>query len=379
MRGSKAKSLSIFIETNMSYMKPNLQLSAIILFIAILVSSTVSAQRRTYNLPQLDGKVTLKCDFHSHTIFSDGDVWPTVRIDEAFRDGLDVFSVTDHIEYVPHKNYIPADLNAAWKINETYAKERNIILVHGAEMTRKMPPGHFNALFITDASKLAIQDSLKVIEEAIKQGAFIEWNHPGWKSQEPDGIPKLYPFHLKLLEKGWLHGIEFFNSTEYYPLVLTFCEKYNLTVIGNSDIHGLISEDYLSTPGSHRPMTLVFAKERSHDSAKEAMFKGETLVWFDDMIAGKEALAKEFFGESISVSKPYFEDSKNYFIEITNHTDIPWHLVNGPKGAPLSITIEANSMARLIIPKTFKGNLTYDVSNIITGENSVLKTELIYR
>jgi len=359
-------------------MKTILRLSAVFILIATLTSPSVSAQRRTYNLPQLDGKVTLKCDFHTHTMFSDGYVWPTVRVDEAFRDGLDVLSITDHIEYLPHKDYIPTDFNAAWKISETYAKERNIILVNGTEITRSMPPGHFNALFITDASKLNKPDFLEAIEEAIKQGAFIEWNHPGWKSQEPDGIPKLYDLHLKLLEKGWLHGIEFFNSTEYYPLVLTFCEKYNLAVIGNSDVHGLISEDYFKAPGSHRPMTLVFAKERTHDSLKEAMFKGETLVWFNDIIAGKEPLAKQFFAKSITVSKPYYENDKSIFITVTNHTDIPWYLINGPQGAPASITVQANSTARVIIPKTFKGNLIYDVKNIMTGEKTVLKTELVF-
>ena len=46
----------------------------------------------------------------------------------------------------PKKDFIPVDLNAAWKIGEEYARERNLILVHGTEITRKMPPGHFNAL-----------------------------------------------------------------------------------------------------------------------------------------------------------------------------------------------------------------------------------------
>jgi 3',5'-nucleoside bisphosphate phosphatase len=349
-----------------------------LLLLGLLTTMPLSAQRRVYNLPQLEGKVTLKCDFHTHTIFSDGKVWPTVRVDEAWRDGLDVLAITDHIEYLPHKDYIPTDFNAAWKITQTYARERNIILVNGTEITRSMPPGHLNALFITDASKLDKPDFMDVIEEAISQGAFIEWNHPGWKSQEPDGIPKLYELHHKLLEKGWLHGIEFFNSTEYYPLVLKFCEEYKLTVIGNSDVHGLISEDYFKVPGAHRPMTLLFAKERSHDSAKEAMFNGETLVWSNDMIAGKEALASEFFAKSITVSKPFFRNDKNSFIEIQNHTDIPWFLINGPQGAPATITIPANSVTRVVIANTFTGKLTYDVRNILTGENRVLKTEIRY-
>ena len=47
--------------------------------------------RKTINVPDLLGYQTLKCDFHMHTVFSDGSVWPTVRVDEIWEDGLDCF------------------------------------------------------------------------------------------------------------------------------------------------------------------------------------------------------------------------------------------------------------------------------------------------
>jgi len=34
-----------------------------------------------------------------HTVFSDGHVWPSFRVNEAIRDGLDVISLTEHIDY----------------------------------------------------------------------------------------------------------------------------------------------------------------------------------------------------------------------------------------------------------------------------------------
>ena len=108
-----------------------------IVFLIVLTATSAFGQRRIVNLPNIPGYVTLKCDFHLHTVFSDGNVWPTVRIDEALRDGLDAIAITDHLEYTPKKDYIPVDLNAAWKIGEKYAKERNLILVHGAEITRE--------------------------------------------------------------------------------------------------------------------------------------------------------------------------------------------------------------------------------------------------
>jgi hypothetical protein len=333
-------------------------------------------QRRIIHLPDIPGYVTLKCDFHMHTVFSDGNVWPTLRVDEALRDGLDAIAITDHLEYTPKKDFIPVDFNAAWKITESYAKERNLILVHGTEITRKMPPGHFNALFIKDASLIAKDSVWDSFSEAIKQGAFLQWNHPGWKSQEPDGIPKMYDIHKRLIKNGWLHGIEFFNDSEHYPLVFTFCLQNNLAIMANSDVHGIISERYTEPTYSNRPMTLVLAKEKNHDSLKEAMFAGRTLVWFRDILAGKEVYAEAFFYQCISIGKPYYQNDKSYFIEITNKSDIPFYLRNGMNDMPSSITLAANSITRVVISKKAKMPMVYDVTNILTGENEGLKVEL---
>lgn len=350
----------------------------LILLITLLCALPLTAQRRIYHLPDLDGRVTLKCDFHLHTVFSDGDVWPRVRVDEAWRDGLDAIAITDHIEYLPHKGYIPVDHNAAWKLAEESAREKNILYIRGAEITRKMPPGHLNALFISDAAALDQADFLAVIEAAVKQGAFILYNHPGWKSQQPDGVPRLYDIHHQLIEKGWLHGIEFYNYDEFYPLVLEFCKQYKLAVMGNSDMHGYISEEYIKAPGDHRPMTLVFAKERTLESLREALFEGETLVWYGENLAGREELAQAFFRKSVTLASPHHQDSKNLYLEMTNHSDIPWKLVHGLKGAPAVLTLPAHAIVRVAIAKSFTGPLEYDVENILTGEKTVLHVAIPY-
>lgn len=348
----------------------------IIGFLLTTATALVLSQRNTLNIPDLPGYVTLKCDFHMHTVFSDGIPWPTMRVGEAYRDGLDAIAITDHIEYSPKKDYIPVDHNAAWKICEGLAREYNIILVHGAELTRSMPPGHVNALFITDASLLAVDSIMDAYEAAIKQGAFLMWNHPGWRSQQPDGIPRMYDIHYRLIQNKWLHGIEFFNDSEYYPLVMTFCRQYNLAVMASSDNHGIISEDY--QPPFQRPMTLVFAKERTHDALKEAMFAGRTLAYFSNTVTGKEEFARPFFNQCISVGRPYTENSRNIFFEITNKSDVPFYLENGPEGAPATINLLANSVTRVALSKKVTAPLAYDVKNVITGENEVLKVELKY-
>lgn len=335
-------------------------------------------QKKILHVPDLPGYITLKCDFHMHTVFSDADVWPTIRVDEAVREGLDAIAITDHIDYNPRKNYVPLDHNAAWNICESYAKERNLLLVHGTEITRDMPPGHINALFITDASLILHDSPWDCFEAAVEQGAFLHWNHPGAKFQQPDGIPTLYEDHQKLIKNGWLHGIEFANGGEYYPEVFSLCAQNKLTLMGNTDAHGPLSERYGQPGSAHRTMTLVFAKERSPDAIKEALFARRTIVYSGETLAGEEEYARLFFNHCISVSKPFNQDDKNVYFEIKNTSDIPFYFVNGPQDAPATISVNPNSVTRVVISKKITAPLAYDVRNVLIGENEPLKIELKY-
>jgi hypothetical protein len=238
-----------------------------------------------------------------------------------------------------------------------------------------MPPGHLNALFVDDASVIYSENPLETIKSAIDQGAFIQWNHPGWKSQEKDGIPKLYGIHDTLLLNGWLHGIEFFNDSEYYPNILGWCRDNNLAVMANSDVHGIIVESY---PGVTRPMTLVFADERSEKALKEAMKSARTLAYFNNILAGPEKLLKEMFKASITVGKPYHENDRYVWIEMINNSDIPYKLANGQAGVSKAFTLEANSITTVRIAKDRTGPLTWDVENLLIDDEAVVNIEIKY-
>jgi hypothetical protein len=59
-----------------------------IIVLLVVSSGLLYAQsRRIINIPNISGYQTLKCDLHMHTVFSDGTVWPTVRIEEAWNEG----------------------------------------------------------------------------------------------------------------------------------------------------------------------------------------------------------------------------------------------------------------------------------------------------
>ena len=155
---------------------------------AMCLMSAQAQRRNEIQVPNLNGYTTLKCDFHMHSVFSDGLVWPTVRVDEAYREGLDAISLTEHIEYRPHKKDIIADHNRSYELSQKQAKKLGILLIRGSEITRSMPPGHFNAIFLNDSNPLEQKAYKDAFNEAKKQGAFIFWNHPGWARQPCGGL-----------------------------------------------------------------------------------------------------------------------------------------------------------------------------------------------
>jgi len=313
--------------------------------------------RKTINVPDIHGYKTLKCDFHMHTVFSDGSVWPTVRVDEAWNEGLDVIAITDHIERNPGKTDVEGDDNSSYKIALPRARQKNIILIHAGEITRSMPPGHFNALFLNDTQALDKQDWHEAFEEAKKQGAYIIWNHPGWKAQQPDTC-MWWDEHTKLYNNGMLHAIEVFNEKEWYPIALDWCIEKDLAVTAASDIHGITSEVY-NLNKYNRPMTLVLASERTEEAVREALFANRTIAWFGDNLAGKEEYLNAFFRESVTVN--YYGETrngKNYIIK--NSSDVPFKM-EMEKGS--KFTIPATGETIVTIPKSGKNAFT--ISNLI--------------
>ncbi|WP_318311721.1 Sb-PDE family phosphodiesterase [Flagellimonas crocea] len=292
------------------------------IFIAFLAVSSLLAQEhshqssRALEFPNIPGYITLKTDLHQHTVFSDGNVWPNIRVMEALRDNLDVISLTEHIEYQPHKEDIPhPNRNRSYEIALKEAEDHELILVHGSEITRQAPIGHNNAIFITDANKLLLEDAEQSFGEAKKQGAFVFWNHPAWYAQSPKGNPILSDFQIERIKKGELHGIEVINTGDYSEESLTLALENNLTIMGTSDIHGLIDWDYVEK-GHTRPITLVFAKERSIESMKEALFEGRTVAVFNSLLVGKEENLVPLLNASIKFEKAKYIDNTT-ILEVT--------------------------------------------------------------
>jgi hypothetical protein len=272
--------------------------------------------------PDIPGYHTLICDFHMHTVFSDGTVWPTVRVQEAVNEGLDAIAITEHLEYWSHKNYLKGNHNSSYEIAKPYADKNGLILIKACEITKGMPPGHFNFFFIKDANAIDSVDWKKAITQAREQGAFILWNHPGWRMENT--IPVWYEEHSWLLSQGLLDGIEVVNENEYYPLAWQWCIDSNLTIFGNSDIHAPVDYFYDKSVGEHRPITLVFAKEKTEKGIREALDNGRTAIYYKKLLFGEEWILKELFYASVLTYKINSEiDLMPYSKALLNSSCVP--------------------------------------------------------
>jgi hypothetical protein len=311
--------------------------------------------RISVRIPDFGGFHVMKCDLHSHTVFSDGDLWPAARVREAWQQGLDAIAITDHIEYRPHK-MITSDHNQSFEIASK--KNFDIIVIKGSEITRSKPLGHLNALFISDANALDVPEPLDAIEAALKQGAFILWNHPGW----PDKKSTLYPVHEQLIREKKIHGVEVFNSAEYYPVAIDWCRDNNLAFSANSDIH-YIASSYMS---DIRPMTLVLARERTEAGIREALFAGRSIACFNDMLAGKAEHLLGLIEASLSVK---LINSEKRTVEVTNLSDITYRMTVGDR----LFVFPAGKVVNFDLPKegtvtvnncfiAAKKNLTFDIA-----------------
>ena len=341
--------------------------------------------RTPIQLPNVPGFLTLKCDFHIHTVFSDGLVWPTVRVEEAWQQGLDAIAITDHIEHQRFRADVSTNRNRSFEIASARGAELDILVIRGGEVTRSMPPGHLNALFLTNVNALAVPSWTNALQVARAQGAFILWNHPGWSPQLTDNKIRWYPEHTELVAADLVHGIEIVNGRDYYPQAHRWAMDKNLALFSNSDIHQPINMEYHVTLRDQRPITLVFARERTLASLKEALFDRRTAVSWGSRLLGEQRFLRPLFDGSIQAVTPTITVAgrNRAWLQIHNNSSIDFTLerIADPPDVtiPAELALPAHKTALLEVsgrgkpaPGTRRVDLSYRVRNFLTAPNEPL-------
>jgi len=300
--------------------------------LALAMAGSATAHEGPHDARRMDfpaaasGGRILAVDLHTHSVFSDGQVWPTLRVEEALRDGLTAMAVTEHLEYQPHAADIPhPDRNRSYELAKAAATDR-VLIIAGAEITREMPPGHVNAVFITDANALKRDNPEDAIRTANAQGGFVFWNHPYWHRQQADGVARLLPFHQKLIAQKQLQGIEVANGADYSESAFRIALDNNLAIIGTSDIHGLIDWDY-DLPQGHRTVTLVLAPDGSAAAIRKALGENKTAAWYRESLIGRAPVLDEIVRSSLTLEPgAYVEKSKVLAVKVKNASPVRYLL-----------------------------------------------------
>ncbi|HET8628771.1 MAG TPA: CehA/McbA family metallohydrolase [Thermomicrobiales bacterium] len=194
------------------------------------------------HLPPAAGPGWVRGDLHSHTLYSDGDSWPSELLVAAAEAGLDFLGITDHNSVGAHRApETPAGGAAGLPA-----------LIPGVEVTTYR--GHWNVwgadrwFDFRDPEPEAVAAAMR---EAVAAGGFVSVNHP-----RPFGPPWEYP------EVRGHHAIEVWNgpwealnavALAYWEARLRAGER--LVALGGSDTHRLRAPDprALFTPRLGRP------------------------------------------------------------------------------------------------------------------------------
>ena len=307
-----------------------------------------SSARQEIILPNVNGYTPYKADLHIHSTYSDGIMKYTGkgRVYEAWRDGLDVIAVTDHMGI---KNYTDKQgvetpesakkkkgarptqaVNDAVKTAEGYG----ILVIPGVEITGSPQTlGHFNALFTTDNNIIYDYNPIQNIRNARAQGAMIMHNHPGWRQTSLE----MNQFVKDVYAEKLVDGIEIMNGAFFYPRAIETAKANKYFFAATTDIHGTTAETYREC-GHLRNMTIIFAKELSHKAIREGLEARRTLAYSFGVLAGEEKLLRDFFEASIETRKLAVVVGKNkkksQRVSLINKSSIPYILQFG-KGNPV--------------------------------------------
>lgn len=295
------------------------------LLVILLSWSGVAQTRDPLPVPGIPGYKTLKGDFHLHTVVSDGEVWATTRLAEAWRDGVDVISITDHSDYNPHKDDVKIDLNRPYELLRPLAERAGIILIPGIELAEG--DTHCNALFVKDANTLRGTKLIEGLQRARSQDAFVFWNHPGWKK-----TAEWFPLIAEAHDRKLLDGMELINGSTFYPEAYPWVEQKSLTILSNSDAHAPMAP---AQPGNPRPLTLIFAKSADLAGVREAMFQRRTAAWMGGEVWGAETYLAGLFKGAVKLENPELtirRGAAGPSLRISNESALPFkvHAVKMP-------------------------------------------------
>lgn len=357
--------------------------------------------RQEIVFPKVGDYNVYTADLHTHTIYSDGCVTPGYRVREAWRDGLDIVAITDHIEYrkterelyqfmdgyikeeyrglpkgvntniaktKPDERGILVNLNIGYEMAKQEGDKFGIMVIRGAEITRG--DNHFNVLFTEDNNKIYDIDTEKSIRNAIKQGAFVSHNHP---TRDKNTATEMTPLAEELHAKKLFNGIEVGNSLWARDWLFSYCIDNGYAPISGTDMHGTTAEKFHQSGNEsvYRDMNLILAEKRDEKSIKEALFAGRTIAYHNNKLIGKEEYLVDLFKASVNISYSY-DTNDATIVVLTNKSSFPYEIKYGKRTAVI------HAMGAVQVPLS-KGTeeVEFVLLNLFSGDKKHPTTKMV--
>ena len=329
-------------------------------------------------LPQVNGMNLYKADLHIHTIYSDGDVTPDMRVLEAWHDGLDIIAITDHMEYRrieremleymdryvredlrekgavntnimrqgPDSLGVLVDFNVAYKSAARKAKDYGLMVVRGVEVTRKHN-GDYNAIFTTDNNAVYDPSLEQTLRNARAQGAFIVHNHPDYDANTANHITQVAN---DLYDKGLIDGVEVANGRKTWQYLYTHAVSGGYTPMANSDAHEYIYWKY-GRPWDYeipryRNMNLILAENLTEKDIREALKAGNSIAYSNNNLVARYDLLEALFKASVEFRIQRTSSTQHHII-VVNSSSLPYFFKIGNNEHVLN----ANATLHLTLPK----------------------------
>jgi len=91
-----------------------------------------------------------------------------------------------------------------------------------------------------------------------------------------------------------------------------------------SDVHDLIDWDYQPHEGGHRPVTLVLADAATPAALRQALFDGNTIVYYKDWLMGRERDLARLMPELVEVKGARYPKNVDVLeLTLANRGDLP--------------------------------------------------------
>ncbi|MBM3736373.1 MAG: hypothetical protein FJW39_11360 [Acidobacteria bacterium] len=314
--------------------------------------------RRELQFPPLGEYRVVTGDFHIHTLYSEGTVMPSVRLYEAWTEGVDVVAITDHAEFL--RTSLPEKRGRAFEEVRELAAAMGLLLIRGAEVSTVYSADgelmsqvtarkntDFIVLFVEDENALFAPFDV-AMERARSQGCINIWAHPG---------PEWGPIPQKFLEMGWLHGVEMRNTvtsagttveqfagSHFYPQAAVWAREKGLSLIASSDVHS--PAQFERPTGALRDFTLLLVKEPTQAGVREALLARRTMAWFDGMVWGRGEDLALLARHSLRIA-PMRVDGKLQGLLLRNACSIPLEVEVDPAARLLRLPPRAHTVPAL--------------------------------